>query len=106
MVELPEKWKESEKSLRAVQLVFEFSRTVADAIREQAHAQGISTSDQIRRIIGLPAKKPQRPRLSVSLSEEDYVLLSARYGIPVEDKQALRQAIADEIIASSQASAR
>ena len=94
--QLPDNWNKSEKSLRAVQLVFEFSKTVSAAIRDEAYQQGLSPSDQIRTIIGLPAKQPKRPRLSVSLSEEDYRLLSARYGL--EDKQAIRQAITQEIL--------
>ena len=98
MNDLPEKWKKSEPSLRAVRLAFEFSKTISEAIRQQAHTQGISTSDQIRTIIGLPAKKARRPRLTVSLSAADYQMLSERYGIPVNDKQAIRQAIADEVV--------
>jgi hypothetical protein len=102
MSDLPEKWKKSEPSLRAVQLAFEFSKPISEAIRQQAHTHGISTSDQIRSIIGLPAKKARRPRLTVSLSEADYQLLSERYGIPISDKQAIRQAIADEVVAYAQ----
>lgn len=98
MKKLPEKWQKSEKSLRAVQLVFEFSKSVSTVIRDEAHRHGLSTSDQIRTIIGLPAKQPKRPRLSVSLSEEDYLLLGERYGLAVDDKQGIRQAITEEIV--------
>jgi hypothetical protein len=98
MTELPNKWKQSEKSLRAVQLVFEFNRRIAENIRKKASAQGISTSDQIRKIVGLPVKTPQRPRLTVSLSADDYRLLGARYGLPPEDKNAIREAIVEELL--------
>lgn len=103
MPQLPANWKKSEKSLRAVQLAFEFSKAVADTLRAHASQQGLSPSDQIRAIIGLSTKKPQRPRLTVSLSEEDYAQLSQRYGIPVEDKSAIREAIAQDILQFSAA---
>lgn len=102
MGDLPNKWKKSEKSLKAIQLAFEFNQGISDVIRQQASDQGLSTSDQIRQIIGLQPKKPRRPRLTVSLSEEDYVYLSQRYGIPADDKSAIRQAIAAELIAFSE----
>lgn len=98
MTELPPRWKKSEKSLRAVQLVFEFSKAVSETVRLQANADGLSTSDKIRTIIGLPAKKPKRPRLSVSLSDEDYDILGQRYNIPAENKNAIRKAISEEIV--------
>lgn len=103
MSELPNKWKKSEKSLRAVQLVFEFSRTVSEYIRNQAHAQGISPSDQIRSIIGLQVKKPQRPRLTVSLSENDYETLAKRYNTSPEDKGAIRDEIVKELLSFGEA---
>lgn len=101
MTELPGKWKKSEKSLRAVQLVFELNKSVSETIRQQASVQGLSTSDQIRTIIGLPVKKAQRPRLTVSLSTEDYRLLGHRYGLPPEDMGAIRDAIVRELLAFS-----
>ncbi len=102
MTELPNKWRKSEKSLRAVQLVFEFGKAVSENIRREANTKGISSSDQIRQIIGLPTKKTKRPRLSVSLSEEDYELLGRRYHLPSEDRAAIRQAIIDEVVAYHQ----
>ncbi len=101
MGNLPNKWKKSEKSLRAVQLAFEFNQGISDTIRRQASQHGLSSSDQIRQIIGLQPKKPVRPRLTVSLSEEDYQFLSQRYTIPADDKPAIRKAIAAELIAFS-----
>ncbi len=103
MGDLPKNWQHSEKSLKAVQLAFEFNQHISDAIRQQANEQGLSASDQIRQIIGLQPKKPIRPRLTVSLSEEDYHYLSQRYTLPIDDKAAIRKAIAAELIAFSEA---
>jgi hypothetical protein len=102
MADLPDKWKKSEKSLKAFQLAFEFNKGISDTIRQQASKQGLSTSDQIRSIIGLRPKKPLRPRLTVSLSAEDYQALSIRYSISSTDKNAIRKAIADDLIAFSE----
>ncbi len=103
MADLPEKWKKSDKSIRAVQLAFEFSKGVSDTIRNQANRQGVSPSDQIRYIIGLQAKKPKRPRLTISLSQIDYEILAERYTLSVEDKAGIRQAISEELISYSEA---
>lgn len=97
--QLPDKWRQSDKSIRAVQVAFELSKTVSDVIREQASNLGLSPSDQIRSIIGLPVKKPKRPRLTVSLSGEDYALLAERYGLNEIDKDVIRQFIRDDLIA-------
>ena len=98
MTDLPQNWKKSEKSLRAIQLAFEFTHAVVDTIRLCAAEQGLSASDQIRAIIGLPIKKPQRPRLTISLSEEDYQLLAQRYHLNSDDKNSIRQLIVKEIL--------
>lgn len=102
MGDLPGKWQKSNQSIRAVQLAFEFSKTVADTLRNHAHSQGLSPSDQIREIIGLETKKPKRPRLTVSLTPEDYQLLAQRYKVSPDDKSAIRKAIADELVTYSQ----
>ncbi|EIJ43503.1 hypothetical protein BegalDRAFT_2662 [Beggiatoa alba B18LD] len=98
MTDLPNNWKKSERSVRAVQLAFEFSKTVSDVIRQEANKQGLSPSDQIRMVIGLESKKPKRPRLTVSLSEVDYEKLAKRYQLSTEDKVGIRDAIANELI--------
>lgn len=96
--ELPPSWQMSERSIKAVQLAFEFTKTIADIIREEANRNGLSTSDQIRQIIGLKVKTPKRPRLTVSLSEEDYRILGQRYNLPPEDKPAIREAIREQLL--------
>ncbi|MDM8545334.1 hypothetical protein [Candidatus Venteria ishoeyi] len=102
MTDLPNKWKKSEKSLRAVQLAFEFNQHISDSIRTAASRHGLSPSDQIREVIGLKAKKPLRPRLTVSLSAQDYEHLGKRYGLSPDDKAGIRSAISEELIHFSQ----
>ncbi len=101
MAGIPKKWQKSAQSLRAVQLVFEFNKNISELIRREASEQGMSPSDFIREIIGLPVKKPQRPRLTVSLSTQDYEILAQKYALTPDDKNAIRNAIKNELIGYS-----
>ncbi|MCQ8104019.1 hypothetical protein NP590_07880 [Methylomonas sp. SURF-2] len=97
--DLPENWKISERSIRAIQVAFEFGTGVSEAIRREANKNGLSTSDQIRKLVQLDVKTPKRPRLTVSLNEDDYRKLAQRYGLDALDKAAIREAIRQELIA-------
>ena len=94
----PRSWTQSDKSIRAVQVVFELEQADSKALRIKAIEKDLSPSDYIRDIIGLPRKKPVRPRLSVSLSEQDYAILAQRYNLEPADKQSIRARIKQEII--------
>ena len=95
----PERWKRSDKAVRAVQVAFDTSEEISRKIRIAASRTGISASDQIRKIIGLPiSSRPQRPRLTVSLSEEDYELLAKRYKLLPNDKQMIKARVIEELL--------
>jgi len=67
-------------------------------LRIQAIEQDLSPSDYIREIIGLPRKKPIRPRLSISLSAEDYQILGKRYQLMPDKKEQIRGKIKEELL--------
>ena len=92
------KWKKSQNSIRAIQLAFEFGMQMSEIIRREANLHGLSTSDQIRKIIQLEVKTPKRPRLTVSLSPLDYEQLGKRYGIDPHNQAAIRDAIRTELV--------
>lgn len=96
--DLPENWKKSAQSIRAIQVAFEFGAGVSDSIRREANKNGLSTSDQIRKIVQLDVKAPVRPRLTVSLTEDDYQKLAQRYQLNPNDKTAIREAMRQELI--------
>jgi len=96
--DLPENWKKSAQSIRAIQVAFEFGAGVSESIRREANKNGLSTSDQIRKIIQLDVKQPIRPRLTVSLTEEDYQKLALRYHLNAENRAAIREAMRQELI--------
>ncbi|MFT6902102.1 MAG: hypothetical protein ACJAXS_002310 [Colwellia sp.] len=69
------------------------------AIRKQALEAGISPSEQIRDILGLPInKRPKRPRLTVSLSADDYTLLAEKYALSSEQQLEIKKKLMDDLI--------
>jgi hypothetical protein len=102
----PARWTGSDEALRAVQVAFDVEAAVMDAVRAAAFLNDVSTSDQIRLLLGLPTvHKAKRPRLTVTLSTQDYEVLGARYRIPAEDRLGIKERVTDELIrfATSQA---
>lgn len=95
---VPSAWTRSDKNIHAVQVIFELAVEQSRALRIKAIEQDLSPSDYIRDIIGLPRKKPIRPRLSISLSAEDYKILGKRYQLAPAKKQQIRQRIKEELI--------
>lgn len=97
---IPERFQGSKKAIKAVQVAFDTSDEVSRKIRLAACKTGISASDQIRSILGLEvSSRPKRARLTVSLSDDDYKTLSARYGMKRTDKLKIKHKVAEELIA-------
>jgi len=99
---MPASWSQSDKSLRAVQVIFELGLEQSRTLRINAIEQDLSPSDYIREIIGLPRKKPIRPRLSISLSNKDYQILAERYKLTVDKKEQIREKIKEELLTTTQ----
>jgi len=95
---VPSSWRKSDKSIRAVQVVFELEQAQSKVLRINAIEKDLSPSDYIREIVGLPRKKPVRPRLSISLSEDDYKLLAKRYKLKSGEKDKIRECIKNELV--------
>ncbi|MBI1889721.1 MAG: hypothetical protein HYS18_03670 [Burkholderiales bacterium] len=99
MVRSSSRWSSSDAALRAVQVAFDVEMQVIEAVRYAALANQLSPSDQIRKILGLPVtSKPVRPRLTVTLNDDDYVLLAKRFGIDVDDKRQIKETLHQELI--------
>ena len=45
-----------------------------------------------------PAERPKRPRLTVTLSGDDYELLAKRYGLPAADRLTIKEKVTAELI--------
>jgi hypothetical protein len=97
---LPPRWRSAGPALKAVQVAFDVSESVIQAVRQAAFEANLSNSDQIRAVLGLPvSRQAKRPRLTVSLGAEDYQMLGARYGLDPEDHRAIKERVNAELIA-------
>ncbi len=99
---IPSSWTKSDKSIRAVQVIFELEQAQSRTLRIKAIGKDLSPSDYIRDIIGLPRKKPVRPRLSISLSEDDYKTLAKRYQLDPHERSKIRECIKNELIKTTE----
>ncbi|NQY62474.1 MAG: hypothetical protein HRT38_01925 [Alteromonadaceae bacterium] len=96
---VPEKWQSSVKAVKAVQVAFDMDEKIQLTIRKDALDAGLSPSEQIRNILGLPInKRPKRPRLTVSLAPDDYQLLAEKYQLQPEQQLEIKKKLMDDLI--------
>jgi len=92
-------WDKQDKTIKASQIAFELEQKAAMHIQQLAVQEGLSSSNQIRKLIGLSYTPPKRPRLTVSLSADDYAVLGGKYGITPTDTLAIKRKIMEELMA-------
>lgn len=95
-------WPEERRAIKAVQIAFDISTEAQRRIKTSAIEADRTPSDQIRSILGLPVKKPVRPRLTISLSADELTLLAKRYGLNVQDHLEIKERAAQELLQWSQ----
>ncbi|WP_206483724.1 hypothetical protein [Thalassotalea sp. G2M2-11] len=96
---LPEKWQSSVKAVKATQVAFDMDEKIQLEIRKEALEDGLSPSDKIRDILGLPInRRPKRPRLTVSLSADDYRVLAEKYQLDVDQQLEIKRKLMDDLI--------
>ncbi|MCU7885293.1 MAG: hypothetical protein KZQ82_13970 [Candidatus Thiodiazotropha sp. (ex Lucinoma annulata)] len=94
----PKRWTDSDKAIRATQVAFDVENEIIDTIKKEACHKGVAPSDMIRRILGLNVTvKPVRPRLTMSLKEDDYHVLAEKYGLLPSERLAIKTRMIDEI---------
>lgn len=84
---------------KAVSVAVDLNEKIGRSLRVEAALNDLSPQDQLRKMIGLSFKKPQRPRITLSLREDDYEYLSARYKINLENKNNIKKFVMAEISA-------
>lgn len=95
-----DKWLRQEQAVRATQMAFDLSSEVQKSIKKQAIDQELTPSDMIRKILTLEVKsKKTRQRLSFNLNDEEIALLAERFGVDADDKRAVKQQVAELLIA-------
>ena len=92
------KWNKNNDVVKATQVAFELEQKVARQIQEMAAKEGLTPSSQIRKLVGLAYSPPKRPRLTVSLSPQDYIELGEKYKIDPEDTLEIKRRIIEELI--------
>ncbi len=98
MVKKPEAgWGKSVKSVKATQIAFEMEQQIAAHIRELAVKEGLTPSDQIRKMLGLSFSPPKRPRLTVTLSQEDYETLGKKYKLAPSDSLSIKRRMMEDL---------
>lgn len=85
------------RALRKIQVHFEFRQSLLRKVRLAAAAADLSYSDYVRKLVGLPFSKIQRPRISLSFSDVDLRILAERYAKPEADPQVLKRCVLEEI---------
>jgi len=96
---LPAKWAKEQKAAKAIQVAFDVGNDVQTKIKKEALDQNVSASDRVRQILGLEVtSKPKRPRLSISLSPQDFVVLAEKYQMNPDDNVGIKQKAAESLI--------
>ncbi|MCC4832581.1 hypothetical protein Q4601_04365 [Shewanella sp. 1_MG-2023] len=96
---LPDTWIKNQQAAKATQVAFDLDEKFQYLIRKAALDAGVSPSDQIRSILGLEVtKRPKRPRLTVSLSQDDYVILAQRYGLASDAQLEIKKRVLDDLV--------
>ncbi|MCG9697554.1 hypothetical protein [Shewanella sp. Isolate11] len=96
---LPEQWQQNQKAAKATQVAFDLDEQFQYSIRKAALDAGVSPSDQIRNILGLSVtKRPKRPRLTVSLSLEDYQILAQKYQLDPSEQLEIKRRVLDDLV--------
>ena len=91
-------WSREEQAVQAVQMAFDLSNDIQRAFRVSAAMQDMTTADMVRKVLHLPYRKGRaRPRLTVTLKDEDFELLAREYGLDPQDRAAIRQRVAEEL---------
>jgi len=95
-----DKWLRQEQAVRATQMAFDLSSEVQKSRKKQAMDQELTPPDMIRKILTLEGKsKKTRQRLSFNLNDEEIALLAERFGVDADDKRAVKQQVAELLIA-------
>ena len=95
----PAHWDKERQAVRAVQVAFDLDEQVQHAIRQEALDLGMNASDRIRQILGLEVpRRPKRLRLSISLGEQDFQTLAARFELDETDRISIKQQASDALV--------
>ena len=93
------KWEKQASAAKATQLAFDVTESVHKYIQKRSVDFNLKPSDFIRKVLGLDFKeKKVRPRLTITLNEQDYQKLAEIFQLDVDDHIAIKHAVAKKLI--------
>lgn len=70
---------------------------VANKLIDEAIRNEMRLTDIVRRIVELPVAYPESVQIPMNLTDEDFALLAIRYGIPANDRNAIKRRIVEDL---------
>ncbi|MCO7226894.1 hypothetical protein [Pleionea sp. CnH1-48] len=93
------KWQKQAEAAKATQVAFDVSESVHKFIQKCSVDDSLKPSDYIRKMLGLEYKqKKVRPRLTITLSQQDYEQLGELFQLDPTDHIAIKHAVAKRLI--------
>jgi len=103
MIDKNTQWEKQARAAKATQVAFDVSESVNEYIQKRSVDFKLKPSDFIRKTLGLDYKQKKiRPRLTITLNEEDYARLSELFAIAADDHIAIKHAVAKKLIQVSE----
>lgn len=91
-------WSKEEQAVQAVQMAFDLSNDIQRAFRISAALQDMTSSDMVRKVLQLPYQKNRaRPRLTITLKDEDFELLAQKYDLDPQNRATIRQRVSEDL---------
>ena len=84
-------WEKERQAAKATQVAFDVGSETQTVIKKLALDNQLTPSDQVRQILALP-------RLTLSLSEQDFIDLAKRYGLDESERLKIKELAAQELI--------
>ena len=94
-----DKWAPERKALKKIQVHIEMRQQMVNQVRVMAAQRDLVPTDFIRSVIGLQYSSVQRPRISLSFSEQDLTYLSECYGIPAAETGQIKRRVQEDVLA-------
>jgi hypothetical protein len=91
------KWDAERRALKKVQVHFSFTAYATRRLKYEAVNEDMTPSNLVRKLVGLSFEPSTRQRIGLSLTDEDFKILSTRYGVAESDKVEIKRRITEEV---------
>lgn len=90
-------WAGERATLKKIQVHFTFTAHASRLLKLDAVNEHMSTTNYLRKLLGLSFAQDTRDRIGISLSPDDFDALADRYGVDVDDRESIKQKITSSI---------